>query len=52
MLQDIAIPTGGTVISEEVGRKLDGVTLEDLGKAEKVRISKEETTIVHGRRLR
>ena len=48
MLQDIAILTGGTVISEEVGRKLDGVTLEDLGKAEKVRISKEETTIVHG----
>ena len=48
MLQDIAILTGGTVISEEVGRKLDGVTLEDLGKAEKVRVAKEETTIVHG----
>ena len=48
MLQDIAILTGGTVISEEVGRKLDGVTLEDLGKAEKIRISKEETTIVNG----
>ena len=48
MLQDIAVLTGGTVISEEVGRKLDGVTLEDLGKAEKIRVSKEETTIVHG----
>ena len=48
MLQDIAVLTGGTVISEEVGRKLDGVTLEDLGKAEKIRISKEETTLVNG----
>ena len=48
MLQDIAVLTGGTVISEEVGRKLDGVTLDDLGKAEKIRISKEETTIVDG----
>ena len=48
MLEDIAILTGGTVISEEVGRKLDSVTLEDLGRARQVRSSKEETTIVDG----
>ena len=48
MLQDIAILTGATVISEEVGLKLDQVGLELLGKARKVVISKEETTIVEG----
>lgn len=48
MLKDIAILTGGSVISEEVGKKLDGGELEDLGKAEKVIVSKEETIIVNG----
>jgi len=48
MLEDIAILTGGTVISEEVGRKLDSVEIEDLGQARQVRSSKEETTIVDG----
>ncbi len=49
MLQDIAILTGGTVISEEVGRKLENATLEDLGRAEKVIATKDETTIVGGK---
>ena len=49
MLEDIAILTGGTVISEEVGRKLDSVTVEDLGRARRVTSSKEETTIVEGK---
>ena len=48
MLQDIAILTGATVISEEVGLKLDQTTVELLGSARKVVISKEETTIVEG----
>ena len=48
MLQDIAVLTGATVISEEVGRKLDSATLEDLGQAGQVRVSKEMTTIVEG----
>jgi chaperonin GroEL len=48
MLQDIAILTGATVISEETGRKLDTVTIEDLGKAEKVVSDKDNTTIVGG----
>ena len=48
MLQDIAILTGGTVISEEVGLSLDKATLEDLGSAKKVQVSKENTTIVDG----
>ena len=48
MLEDIAILTGGMVISEEIGRKLDSVTLEDLGRARQVRSTKEETTIVDG----
>jgi chaperonin GroEL len=47
-LQDIAILTGGTVISEEVGLKLDGVTMDLLGQARKVVISKDNTTIVEG----
>ena len=49
MLQDIAILTGGTVISEETGRKLETVTLEDLGRAEKVSADKDNTTIIGGR---
>ncbi|MEG2319808.1 MAG: chaperonin GroEL, partial [Mucinivorans sp.] len=48
MLQDIAILTGGTVVSEETGMKLDGVTLEMLGTAEKVTMTKDNTTIVNG----
>jgi chaperonin GroEL len=48
MLQDIAILTGGQVISEETGLKLENVTLADLGTAEKVAIDKDNTTIVNG----
>ncbi len=48
MLEDMAILTGGVVISEEVGRKLDSVTVEDLGRARRVVSNKEETTIVDG----
>ncbi|MBD3878502.1 MAG: chaperonin GroEL [Quinella sp. 1Q5] len=48
MLEDIAILTGGTVISEELGRKLDSVTFADLGRARQIRATKEETTIVEG----
>ncbi len=48
MLEDIAILTGGTVISEEIGRKLDSVELTDLGTARQVRITKDETTIIDG----
>ena len=48
MLQDIAILTGGTVISEEVGLSLEKVTLDDLGSAKKINISKENTTIIDG----
>jgi chaperonin GroEL len=48
MLEDIAILTGGTVISEEVGLSLDKVTLEDLGTAKKIQITKENTTIIDG----
>jgi chaperonin GroEL len=49
MLQDIATLTGATVISEETGRKLESVTMEDLGQAEKVVSTKEDTTIVGGK---
>jgi chaperonin GroEL len=49
MLQDIAVLTGGTVISEEVGRKLDSVTVQDLGQARKVITDKDNTTIVEGK---
>jgi chaperonin GroEL len=49
MLQDIAILTGGTVISEETGRKLETATIQDLGRAEKVVADKENTTIVGGK---
>ena len=49
MLQDIATLTGGTVITEELGRKLESVTLNDLGRAGKVTVTKEDTTVVEGR---
>ena len=48
MLQDIAILTGGQVISEDLGMKLENVTVDMLGKAKKINISKDETTIVDG----
>jgi len=48
MLQDIAILTGGTVISEEVGLSLEKASLDDLGTAKKINITKEETTIIDG----
>jgi chaperonin GroEL len=48
MLEDIAILTGGTLISEEVGMNLDKVTLQELGRAKRVEISKENTTIIDG----
>lgn len=48
MLRDIAILTGGTVISEETGRKLESVTIEDLGRAGKVVATKDDTTVVDG----
>ena len=49
MLRDIAVLTGGTVISEEVGRKLDSVSVEDLGRARRVVSDKDNTTIVEGK---
>jgi chaperonin GroEL len=49
MLQDIAMLTGGTVITEEMGRKLDSATLQDLGQCDKIVANKDETTIVGGR---
>lgn len=48
MLQDIAILTGGTVISDEIGRKLDATTLEDLGRCKQVVVKKDDTTFVDG----
>jgi chaperonin GroEL len=48
MLEDIAVLTGGTVISEEVGLSLEKTTLDDLGSAKKIQVSKENTTIVDG----
>jgi chaperonin GroEL len=48
MLQDIAILTGGQVISEDLGMKLEGVTMDMLGTAKKIQITKDETTIVDG----
>jgi chaperonin GroEL len=49
MLEDIAILTGGKVISEEIGRKLDSATMQDLGRARRVVSNKDETTIIEGR---
>jgi chaperonin GroEL len=48
MLQDMAILTGGQVIAEELGLKLDNVTLKDLGRAKKVIVTKDDTTIIEG----
>lgn len=48
MLQDIAILTGGQVISEELGMKLENITLEYLGSAKRIEVSKEETTVIDG----
>ncbi len=48
MLQDIAILTGGQVITEEVGLKLESVTLDLLGKARKIEVTKDETTVIEG----
>ena len=48
MLEDIAILTGGTVIAEELGLKLENATLKDLGRAKKVEVGKEDTTIIDG----
>ena len=48
MMEDIAILTGGALVSEELGRKLDGVTLQDLGQAKKIIVEKENTTIIEG----
>jgi chaperonin GroEL len=48
MLQDIAILTGGTVVSEDLGIKLENVTLNDLGRAKRVTIDKDDTTIIDG----
>jgi len=49
MLEDMAILTGGKVISEEVGRKLDSVVVEDLGRARRVTVDKDNTTVVEGK---
>ena len=49
MLKDLAVLTGGTVISDELGRKLDGVRIEDLGRARRVVSDKDNTTVVEGR---
>jgi len=49
MLEDMAILTGGKVISEEVGRKLDSVTVEDLGRARRVTCDKDKTTVIEGK---
>jgi chaperonin GroEL len=48
MLRDLAVLTGGTVISEEIGRKLDSVAVEDLGRARRVVATKDDTTVVDG----
>jgi chaperonin GroEL len=48
MLRDIAVLTGGTVISEEIGRKLDSITVEDFGQARRVVATKDDTTIIDG----
>src|SRR5687767_3895408 len=48
MLEDMAILTGGTVISEELGLKLENVTLKDLGRAKRIEVEKENTTVIDG----
>ncbi len=52
MLEDIATLTGGKAITEDLGIKLENIKLEDLGKAKKVTIDKDNTTIVEGSRQR
>ena len=49
MLEDIAILTGGRVISEETGQKLDSVQVEDLGRARRIVSNKDDTTVIEGR---
>jgi len=49
MLEDIAILTGGKVISEDIGRKLDSITAEDLGRARRVEVDKDKTTVIEGK---
>jgi len=49
MLEDIAILTGGKVISEDIGRKLDSITVEDMGKARRVVVNKDKTTVIEGK---
>ncbi len=49
MLEDIAVLTGATVVSEEVGRKLESATINDLGRADKVMVTKDDTTIISGK---
>jgi len=49
MLQDMAVLTGGKVISDDIGIKLENIEVEMLGRAAKVRVGKEETTIIEGR---
>jgi chaperonin GroEL len=49
MLEDIAVVTGGQMVAEELGMKLEGVTLDQLGRAEKVKVTKDDTTIIGGR---
>lgn len=49
MLQDIAVLTGANVISEETGRKLESATMDDLGRAEKIVVTKDDTTVVGGK---
>src|SRR5205814_230915 len=49
MLRDIAILTGGQVITEEIGRKLESATVQDLGRARRIVVTKDETTIIEGR---
>jgi chaperonin GroEL len=49
MLEDMALLTGGTMITEEMGRKLDSTTIEDLGRARRIVSTKEETTIIEGK---
>jgi len=49
MLQDISVLTNGTVISEETGRKIDTATIADLGRAEKIVVTKDDTTVIGGR---
>jgi chaperonin GroEL len=48
MLEDIAILTGGTVISDEVGLKLETIKIEDLGQAKRIEVGKENTIIIDG----